>query len=623
MAAKGDSRPLKGESLLLLSSVNGSGAVQTLSDAVLIPEGSPVSFDLTGVISFDGLDDADNVIVDLNIGAGNSLQGLSWDVGLETLGGSWLSEATIQFSSSAGSADPNAIDLSVGVGDDFAGDEEYSSGGVLLFSSVPGLPDITVGSDGILRLQFFEGFDDTANAADANWRNAAVAAVVDGLGLVCSDQAGCNAAVLGTPVLALGAVTSADVCVSTPANNNGVIEPGELVNFTIPVAAVRGDFTNVMGMLSSATAGVTVVSGMGSYGSVASGTSVDASYSVLVDTAFTCDTAFDLNLAVTSAEGNRTFAISRDVGGDAITYNGLPATVPDNVPAGRDVTAVVSNVTGNLTNVQVAVDMTHTWVGDLIISLTSPAGTTVTLLDRPNVPLGTFGCSNNNVNVTFADGQPDPEAICSGAPPQGDTAASWPVTDAGPVDPLSAFNGEDANGTWTLTVSDNGPGDTGAINSWELIITPAGAPVCNVCLSPEFSFNVGTLNFGSIATGSASSPGFVTLSNTGGGAGQIDSLAITGPFSLSGGTCPATPFTLGPGESCTVGVVFTAGNINSFQGTLTATGAGQSLVVGLTGQSIIPPPAFIPVNSPWALGILLALMGVLGTGGLMLRRNGQ
>jgi subtilisin-like proprotein convertase family protein len=411
------------------------------------------------------------------------------------------------------------------------------------------------------------------------------------------------------PVLSLGDVGAVDACASLPANNNGIIEPGEIITLTLPLSAANGDFTNVTGMLSSGTAGVTVVSGMGSYGTVADGSTVNASYTVAVDSTVACNSSFDLTLAVSSTEGNASFPISRDVGQTAaFTYNGLPAAIPDNSPGtGGSSTANVSGLPGPITDVSVRVNATHTWVGDLIITLTSPGGTTVTLLDRPGFAGTGFGCSNNNVAVTFADGQADPEGVCTGV-----SADAWPVANASPVTPLSALDGQDGNGTWTLTVTDSATGDTGNIVDWELFIEPAAAGICNVCPSdPEFGFGTANISFGNVVTGTNSAAQFVTLSNTGDGPGTVDSLTISGPFSIvAGGTCPAAPFPLAAGESCTVAVVFNAGAIGSGLGSLTATGGGDTLVVGLAGNSILPPPAFIPVSSPWALALMIALMGL-------------
>ena len=146
----------------------------------------------------DGVGDPDNIIIDLNIGAGNQMTGASWDVGIMTFGASWLSEADVTFSDSTGATvDPNAIALTVGLGNDAPGDMEFSSGGAVIDFSDNMLPNITAGADGILRLEFSDSFDDNADSADAEWRNAAAAALVAGLGIACTDQAACDAAVGG------------------------------------------------------------------------------------------------------------------------------------------------------------------------------------------------------------------------------------------------------------------------------------------------------------------------------------------------------------------------------------------------------------------------------------------
>ncbi|GAB4184292.1 MAG: hypothetical protein Tsb002_07150 [Wenzhouxiangellaceae bacterium] len=183
----------------IISNRAGTVAVESINP---VPAGAnALCFDTQDIDSWDGLDDADNIIVEFNIGAGNALTGVSWDVSIETVGASWLSEATVQFSNSDGSADPNAINLSVGAGDDMAGTADYSSGGILPFSSVP-LADITVNADGILRLQFFESFDDVADTIDGFWNPISTTpAVCAGLSLACTDQAACDVAVGGGTLL--------------------------------------------------------------------------------------------------------------------------------------------------------------------------------------------------------------------------------------------------------------------------------------------------------------------------------------------------------------------------------------------------------------------------------------
>ncbi len=196
--------------------------------------------------------------------------------------------------------------------------------------------------------------------------------------------------------------------------------------------------------------------------------------------------------------GGVTVLLYRDTNGDgilqpgagsppSIVYSGLPLAIPDNTPAGVSSTATVSGVPGPITGVTVSVNATHTWVGDLIFTLTSADGTVITLLDRPGAPPGS-GCNNNNVVVTFADGEPNPEGVCTGG-----SGSSWPVALAAPVTALATLNGEDANGVWTLNVSDNAGADLGTLNSWELVIewaaTDDGPPIASTVTAADGSYH--------------------------------------------------------------------------------------------------------------------------------------
>lgn len=110
--------------------------------------------------------------------------------------------------------------------------------------------------------------------------------------------------------------------------------------------------------------------------------------------------------------------------------------------------AVISEITVDL-------NITHTWVRDLTVTLISPAGTQVKLVDRP--------CTNvalNNIVATFDDS--GIALICANNPAVGGTII--------PVDALSLFDGQNTAGTWTLRVADQAAQDGGTINSWTLNI---------------------------------------------------------------------------------------------------------------------------------------------------------
>ena len=137
--------------------------------------------------------------------------------------------------------------------------------------------------------------------------------------------------------------------------------------------------------------------------------------------------------------------------------------IPDNDPTGLDDTIMIIDA-GVIEDINVYVRVTHTWVGDLIMTLEHvDTGTSVVVLDRPGVPGSAFGCSSDNLEITLDDEATDPiEDECSATAP----AMFGSFT---PENPLSAFDGEDRAGMWTLNISDNAGGDTGTLVEWCLI----------------------------------------------------------------------------------------------------------------------------------------------------------
>lgn len=128
-----------------------------------------------------------------------------------------------------------------------------------------------------------------------------------------------------------------------------------------------------------------------------------------------------------------------------------------------------------------------------------------------------------------------------------------------------------------------------------------------------------SLSFTGVPPGTTSGVQLLTFSNSGNGAGTIDSVVFAGPFARSGGSCGMPPFSLAAGASCTLGVVFNAGAIGTVTGSLTATAGGDPIVVTLSGSAAAPPPAFIPTNSLWVLGALAALFAIFAAVAVMRR----
>lgn len=144
--------------------------------------------------------------------------------------------------------------------------------------------------------------------------------------------------------------------------------------------------------------------------------------------------------------------------------------------ASFDSELIVSS-SGTITDISVIdLDISHPWVGDLGAILTSPQGTTVQLFDGPGIPASQYGCDEDDMLVSFSDAAAltatDLENACGATVPS--IAGTYQSMDA-----LSAFIGEEMNGTWILTVFDSyTAGDVGTLNGWSLNICAAGPGPC-------------------------------------------------------------------------------------------------------------------------------------------------
>ncbi|TVT72102.1 MAG: S8 family serine peptidase [Denitromonas halophila] len=107
--------------------------------------------------------------------------------------------------------------------------------------------------------------------------------------------------------------------------------------------------------------------------------------------------------------------------------------IPDNRPGGIADTLQVDTV-GQVSFVRVSVDIRHSYIGDLVVTLGAPSGHEVVLHER-------------------AGGGRD------------DLAATW---EAATLPALRGFEGEDAAGAWTLSVRDEAAVDTGRLEEWSL-----------------------------------------------------------------------------------------------------------------------------------------------------------
>lgn len=119
----------------------------------------------------------------------------------------------------------------------------------------------------------------------------------------------------------------------------------------------------------------------------------------------------------------------------------------------------VINISDDLpvSDVNVGVNLDHTFVGDLIISLISPSGTEVVLTSN-------FCGESGNIDAVFDD---DGNLFVCGINP----ALSGLVK---PPGSLASFKGESSLGAWILRIFDSAPADGGALNDFTLELCVEG-----------------------------------------------------------------------------------------------------------------------------------------------------
>ncbi len=143
-----------------------------------------------------------------------------------------------------------------------------------------------------------------------------------------------------------------------------------------------------------------------------------------------------------AADRGRLKSWSLDISGrvdDSVFVEESPGVIiPDNVQGGIERTLTVSR-DGKLDRLVVTLDITHTYIGDLVVELIAPDSTVVVLHNRT-------GGSSNNIIRTYSF---DNSSV------------------------LQTLRGSEMQGDWMLRVSDHANADQGKLNRWSLTLFPA------------------------------------------------------------------------------------------------------------------------------------------------------
>lgn len=200
-----------------------------------------------------------------------------------------------------------------------------------------------------------------------------------------------------------------------------------------------------------------------------SGTPNDGSQAVTVPniTAKNCRILIEPTANIFYAVNSKPFAIGYSVTSSCNTYTfAAPFAIPESASYTSKTVSVPSS-TGTVADVNVAVNFTHASLSDVQIEMVSPQGTTVKL----------FETSCGRTNSTLALNYDDLGGVLACGTTTEQTVA--------PYDPLSAFNGQNPQGVWTLRVRDAYKADLGTLNSASITICTQTYTLA----APEFQIN--------------------------------------------------------------------------------------------------------------------------------------
>lgn len=241
----------------------------------------------------------------------------------------------------------------------------------------------------------------------------------------------------------------------------------------------------------------------------------------------------------------------------------------------RSINVIDSFTIGDL---NVGLIISHTYKEDLLISLQSPNGTNVTIVNRE-------GEGFDNLNIRLDDAETTNIQSVDHV-----ITNPYPEFQRQPLSPLSAFNGENAIGTWTLSVQDCWNADTGALLDFYLEFTDTAGINPLIVTTTADTNTIGTLRYAINHANANASDDNITFNIPGLGPHVIDPTTALPTItddgvSIDGSTqgsvvCDGTPNATG-GMSNRKHYIVLFGNNHASNG-LTVSGASNVTIKGLT-----------------------------------------
>lgn len=231
--------------------------------------------------------------------------------------------------------------------------------------------------------------------------------------------------------------------------------------------------------------------------------------------------------------------------------NSTSGAIPESTTCATTLTRTFSVASAlTVSDVDIGVLVTHNSRGNVRLSLTSPAGTTVNLITN-------IGGTADHINVLFDD----EAAAAISTHTANDTITIVPPYQRTfrPASVLSAFDGQNAAGTWTLRICDSQPGTTGTFTRADLYITQPYADLSlNKTVSNSAPANGASASYTLTLTNASASPSTAT------GVTVQDTLPLginfvssSGDGSYNAGTGVWTVGSIPPGATRTLTINFT------------------------------------------------------------------
>lgn len=192
------------------------------------------------------------------------------------------------------------------------------------------------------------------------------------------------------------------------------------------------------------------------FSAITSASSLSAT-SLALNQTLSPNTTYFWRVNAENACGAGPFATGTFISENESTTNFSATDLPINIVSGSTVFSTIS-VTSDflLSDIDVSsIDITHTFISDITVSLMAPSGASIILFDKV--------CGNN---TNFLAGFDDETS----------TTLSCPPTSGGlfsPANPLSVVDGQSSIGNWTLSITDSFNGDEGTLNNWSLSLKTA------------------------------------------------------------------------------------------------------------------------------------------------------